>query len=439
MVLQALLGNISAGLLLCSTFLVVLCFRDIRKDRRVLFVVYGLLLLRHATALVNAYMFEVKGGGPDAATFHCDAVEWAVSGQWHLIVSAEFYIQSLGTIYRFLGASHLLGEELSILAFAVSCGILIKVLRLLEGGRYCITVLLLYGLLPSGIIFTSLTLRESFEILFFMLAVYWGVRGRIHRNAICLILGIVSSLAMGLFHKGLVGYAVFLTGLLVLWPFRSDRSAGQRGLRKWGTVVRIAVVAVVAMGAFIVLRSGVISGAAEMEDFFVAGKPVDVLRSFRGLGETVSARTTYVIQLDNPSSLALCVALVQMFLWYMLLPFPWNISTTLDLYAFLEVVLRIGLIVLALITWRSSSGRRRSVTGMLVCIYFSMAVLWSLGTVNYGTAIRHHFTNYWILVVLGVIGFDHVLRMFSRRRGEVRDDTMAVSQDECVEGEELAT
>jgi len=34
-------------------------------------------------------------------------------------------------------------------------------------------------------------------------------------------------------------------------------------------------------------------------------------------------------------------------------------------------------------------------------IYFSMTLLWSTGTVNYGTSIRHHILSNWIIIIAG--------------------------------------
>jgi hypothetical protein len=44
---------------------------------------------------------------------------------------------------------------------------------------------------------------------------------------------------------------------------------------------------------------------------------------------------------------------------------------------------------------------KRRIWGLFLIIYFSMTFLWSTGTVNYGTSIRHHLLTNWIIVIAG--------------------------------------
>ena len=38
----------------------------------------------------------------------------------------------------------------------------------------------------------------------------------------------------------------------------------------------------------------------------------------------------------------------------------------------------------------------------LLVIYLSMSFLWALGTINYGTGMRHHVVAVWIVIMLGI-------------------------------------
>ena len=53
---------------------------------------------------------------------------------------------------------------------------LVRLVSLLDLGRFRIGIILLFGLLPSAVIFMSVTLRESWQALFFLLSVYWAIR-----------------------------------------------------------------------------------------------------------------------------------------------------------------------------------------------------------------------------------------------------------------------
>lgn len=53
--------------------------------------------------------------------------------------------------------------------------------------------------------------------------------------------------------------------------------------------------------------------------------------------------------------------------------------------------------------WEFGLGARSpaGIPRFLLILYFSMSLLWAMGTINYGTAMRHHIVPFWILVVLG--------------------------------------
>ena len=40
--------------------------------------------------------------------------------------------------------------------------------------------------------------------------------------------------------------------------------------------------------------------------------------------------------------------------------------------------------------------------GLMLILFFSMSIMWAVGTTNYGTAIRHNMLTWWILVIGGV-------------------------------------
>ena len=53
----------------------------------------------------------------------------------------------LGSVYKWFGVSHLLGEQLSILAFAFSCIVFLKIMRQFGLERYSFPPLICFGAL----------------------------------------------------------------------------------------------------------------------------------------------------------------------------------------------------------------------------------------------------------------------------------------------------
>jgi hypothetical protein len=85
----------------------------------------------------------------------------------------------------------------------------------------------------------------------------------------------------------------------------------------------------------------------------------------------------------------------------MLAPFPWQIGSPLDIEAMLEGWVRLALLVTSWRAWRLSVGEARSRIGFLFCLFVAMEFLWALGTVNWGTAVRHHILAYGLLALTG--------------------------------------
>ena len=398
--MQELLNDWAGWLFIFFSFFIVTVFREIRKDGRIVLALWLVLALHHVVALTNAYIGTVKGAESDAATFHRLGAELAVSGDWSLKIGSGFYEQFLGVFYKILSPSHLLGEELSILAFALSCVVLLKLINLLGLRQYRVGILLLFGLLPAMLLLGSVTLREPYQILFFMLSVYWGLRFYLKPARGAMVFCVLSSLAMGLFHKGLILYVLFLLPLVFLWPTQPVKRAW--GVLKFskrrliGGVVALLLV----LGLFSLCGSGGMPGLEALKSV-ASGRGLEYVEKYRASSAAIDARATYGMTLDTSSPGVMAVTMLLVYIYYLFSPFPWQVSNILDFYAAIESMLRFVLIVFAIVGWRGTNGVYRRTFGLLLVIYFSMAFLWSLGTTNYGTSIRHHLVNFWIIVVLG--------------------------------------
>ena len=157
-------------LLMIFSFCVVLMWKHIRSDTKLVHAIWFCLVLHHAVAFLNAYVGPVIGADMDACSFHKYAVDISLLDD-HVWDYASFssgravYTDCIGLFYRFIGSSILFGAELSVLAFVLSCVVLVKLVDLLGLGRFRVVIILLFGLLPSAMIFMSVTLRTSHPLM----------------------------------------------------------------------------------------------------------------------------------------------------------------------------------------------------------------------------------------------------------------------------------
>jgi len=375
------------------------------KDDNLTFALCFVLAMHHVIALTNTYFFTIRGADADAHRFHRLAVEWSASGKLLVTGGAEFYQQLLGIFYRIFSPSHLFGEELSIIAFLFSCLVLIKLIHLINLKKYQMGLLLMFGLLPTNLVLCSVTLRESYQILFFMLAVYWGLRFHLEPTKEgAMIFCVFSAIIMACFHRALILYMLFLLPILFLWvPKQVSTSSDSRWRFTKKKFIVIVAILILIMG---ILITGVlleIQGLEALASVF-SGKGLKYVVDYRTrlmFEMAPNSRANYGIMLDTSSLGSLIRTTYLIVIYYLFAPFPWQATNWLDIYAFTESLLRFILILISIFSWYRAEDMERRIWGLLLVIYFSMTFLWAMGTVNYGTSIRHHLLTNWIIVLLG--------------------------------------
>jgi hypothetical protein len=214
---------------------------------------------------------------------------------------------------------------------------------------------------------------------------------------------------MALLHHGLRGYAVYLILASICWGVIGRKKGASRA---W--CVRFL------FAGFLV--AGVIMLTQKMGWYMNVGQGLEESMDFRRFAATIHGRTTYGVMLDTSSVFGLVKTIPMLFVQYMFAPFPWQVGNVKDIYALLESMLRFLLLFFAVFSWRRSSGEVRSYYGFLLIIFFGMELVWALGTINWGTATRHHVTGYSVIVLLGAPGlilFMRKLHFWMFGRGEV--------------------
>jgi hypothetical protein len=400
-------------LFLFFSFSIVLMWKSIRDDTKAVRAIWFCLLLHHAVVFLNVYI-------PDASTFHNNARQLAAlpEPEWFTNISngAIVYIHSLGIFYRVFGASIFFGEELSVLAFVLSCVVLLKLIDHLDIRRFRVGIVLVFGLLPTVVIHRSVTLRESWEALFFLLLVYWAIRLQKRPDILNFLFLLMSAFCMAILHHGIRRYVIYLVVISVYWGI-----FGRKKNVRWSRSVRLLFTGL--------LIACVIILSQKMGWFMTLGEALEVGSDMR---QTLLAyedvRTNFSLMLDTSSVFGIVTTVPMVFVEYMFAPFPWQVENVKDICAFFESTLRFALLFFALFSWRRSSGEVRSCCGFLLIVVLGMELMWALGTANWGTAVRHHVPAYGIIVLLGgpgLILFMQKLKIRKIERGKVSGESNA--------------
>ena len=78
---------------------------------------------------------------------------------------------------------------------------------------------------------------------------------------------------------------------------------------------------------------------------------------------------------------------------------PWRASTLFDFALLAENILRGFLIYLAVLNFIKFKGFEKKLSLLLILSYFAQELLWAMGTVNWGSAARHHIPSLGVLLV----------------------------------------
>ena len=96
--------------------------------------------------------------------------------------------------------------------------------------------------------------------------------------------------------------------------------------------------------------------------------------------------------------------------YFLYAPFPWMVETIPDLLISFEGLVTMGFTITALWGVRTLAQKNKPVAAALVVGLVLAVVFYGVGTVNYGTGIRHRQMFSWIIFLLGGIGIAENVR-----------------------------
>jgi hypothetical protein len=408
-------------------FLVPIFSCELRKSTSTMLTYWFLIFLHQVVAFLNAHLFAkgfldgaTFGGTYGAArdanfSFHLIAKELALRGELlyrniHLSVPLSlesllkvksFYYELLGSLYQWFGSTLLIGEQFSILVFALSCIVLLKIIRRLELDKYPALSLVFFGALPTIVLFGSITLRESYEIFFFMLAVYFGMKtsvdGKLHITYLCMM--IISALLMGLFHRALAYFAIVMIFLFMVWPLSP--------ISRFGNLKKIHLLAIVLVP---IIFFSILSFSDKASRIFLLIE--SILESENTIAQTIMRKreislseigsTSYYVNLDSSSPFMLIYSGLKVYVYYLIGAGGVQIKSFFHFYAVMEGMLRFSLLWFSVLTWWRAVGLQKRLLSLILILYVGMSLMWAMGTTNTGTATRHHLLTWWIIVSMGL-------------------------------------
>lgn len=359
------------------------------RIKHFLLVIYCGFILRIVLAIYNSYWGPIPGAEFDAQTFFNQAVDISKNLHFkHFAIGPNSYLNILGFVFHFTIPSLLLASLFSCFAWLWSSHIVLKILQLIgASSKMKLKASILYALYPSSVLYTSITLREPFQLLFFTLSIYFALKiyyGRDNFNFFNLLITVS---CMGILHGAmLITGIMILIGSLILYLIREHTTLPYHKLLLFSL---FAIPILIFLSPFISqisydLSNGIIKAAETYQ--------INLIKDAEG-------RTNYKLMDDLTNNSGLFQFMFYGFFQYLFAPLPWQISHYLDIIIMFEGFMRFYLLWLTYKNFKNRSGRKNFGWIFIFFIFLLNEFIWSLGSVNWGTAMRHHVPAFFCLLI----------------------------------------
>ncbi len=409
-ILSLSLGQgVGGAILVVISYGVILLDGRIRGSGKIIIAAIGTLSIHHLLAYWNVEIGALPSAGFDSQTFQAQAMDMVSQGkELSFILGSTFYEELLALTYRVFGANLFIGSELSVLSYALSLPVFIRILAIAGVKDFQSSGIWIFGLWPAMALHRVVTVREPFELLLIMIGTWLLCRGEKKASIAWQVFGAAVLVGAALFHQVLYVYAasaVIITVLIRMVSVDVTRYTVYGGM---------ILLALMAVGFAVVTHVPIKAG-----DNYVAmteGGLLHAIDWYRSVGAIDGARTLYGVKTNFSTLGNALISMLKVYGSYMFSPLPGRIEVLADWYAFAEVIAR-GILLFAMASWVFlTAGVQRRLALMILGFYLSLTLLWSFGTISYGQAIRHHVLSNWLGIVAGVAVADLWLRLYRLRR-----------------------
>jgi hypothetical protein len=356
-------------------------------------------ILRLIVAIWNGFYGPSFGADADAIGFHYNGVELSNANTLEIFENLErhnLYSSFLGLIYSLTSNSLFIGSFLSVIAWVFSAALLIRIMRMLsirKSSQW--KAMLIYALLPSSIMLTSITLREAYQLLAVNCAVYFSLKVYVQRLSFYWVYLMIAIAIMGVLHK-----ALFVTGLFILVSVLFLLTLNKHRRFSFGRLIVVMPIILLSTYYGVILfsstsynlNSGLVGAVQRYQEGLIASGGGSIYRSsieIDGMGSFIFQLPIFLFQ-------------------YLFEPMPWTITRGIDGVSFIENLLRLWLIFKALQSCFFKTQDNMLLVKYVLIIYLVIEIIWSLGVSTWGSAMRHHIPSMGLLLIAA---FSHKARL----------------------------
>lgn len=344
---------------------IILIFRYFKQELRaaavrgILFRILLICLL--LVALIN-FLVPLPGADVDAIDF-----QNLVQAPPKFDLGSAFFIWLL----KFQRLFSLTSISFNVVPSILFCSIIFLTLRNIRLNFLSLSVILLFLSNPFIYIFSTTSLRESYQAFFLFLVVYnWHGSNFIKY-------GLPSLIFLSFLHKGLLIFGI----LILIYRFR-----------------KVAYLLTPLMYPIVLILVRIESRGLEVLRYLVNGDILFYMNNYRSSLMSLNSNTSYSLVSSSYFDLFLGSWIAYNFR-------PLLTMFDYSPFFFLESIIRLILVFLILI---------RKKFNYIFFLWVALGFVWSLGTTNYGQIVRHHVMHDFLLIMALYYDKEHKY-FFSRK------------------------
>ena len=301
-------------------------------------------------------------------------------------MGTELYLNLLGLIFLITGKSILVGNLVSVIASIPYLYIIYKLFCSYKAPKVLKYIFLIYlYFAPHILLFQSVTLRESFITSSHAVVIYFIILKSSN---------IILSLKQRYFYfTAIVIFAIFHKGcftiIVVFYLLKNIIDLNNIYKKLFKKIIFFIILSVLIL-IFYRIDLG------RFNEIFVNlfdGKILDYVYNYRLSSESLDAVLTYSIESSNIVTLILNSTFHYLFM-------PLNLPSPSFAHIYISVIAYIKLMILILLLFfilKHKSEFKYIKTAIF--LYIVNVLVWSIGTSNYGTGLRHKSTHEFIVFI----------------------------------------
>jgi len=291
------------------------------------------------------------------------------------------------------------GNSLSIIGYTFAMIFLSKLMDIFSFSPVKkVYTLLITSMIPISIYYQSSVLRESWMLCFFIVAIYCLLMHYSTNNKKYIILSLFFAFLLTTLHfKSAVFYLLFIYIFYLIFFL--------------GKYIKIDVACLILL--FVVITIFSVISLDYLLDFISNDKSINI---YDFLSNHMHKNVLYQLEVETSTSYVVIsdvnadpiVLMVKNYFRYLFAPYPTDMfnKDIVSICFGILGILRLYMFVAILVAWKNSVGvlrkEHRVLMYLLLISLISVTFVFSLGTGNFGTAIRHWDLSWWILCLLFV-------------------------------------